>query len=236
MALLRRAAAAAAAAGALAATAMGARDTPALVAADARPRGGRRPRRERYDVAVVGGGIVGLAAALELQLRHPSLSMVLLEKEGELATHQTGHNSGVIHSGVYYTPGTLGKLALRATGRRADREACARPPFHAPRCRAGGRTRAEGDARALPGLSASASEGPRVLLTPLRAASAPDFAPTRCSGTSTATRMAFRTIAWVSLSSRSTERDAAPHEAVVPGEGQRRRGRAAGACAPSPGP
>lgn len=162
MALLRRAAAAAAAAGALAATAVGARDTPALVAADASPaRRPPPPRRERYDVAVVGGGIVGLAAARELQLRHPSLSMVLLEKEGELATHQTGHNSGVIHSGVYYTPGTL-KAKLCVEGNRktyGPRSVHARPPFHTPRCRAGGRTRTEGDARALPGLSANASEG-----------------------------------------------------------------------------
>ncbi|KAJ7988730.1 hypothetical protein DPEC_G00312260 [Dallia pectoralis] len=60
-----------------------------------------------YDVAVVGGGIVGLATARELILRHPALSFVLLEKEKELAVHQSGHNSGVIHSGIYYTPGSL---------------------------------------------------------------------------------------------------------------------------------
>ncbi|XP_041703274.1 L-2-hydroxyglutarate dehydrogenase, mitochondrial isoform X2 [Coregonus clupeaformis] len=60
-----------------------------------------------YDVAVVGGGIVGLASARELILRHPTLSFVLLEKEKDLAVHQSGHNSGVIHSGIYYTPGSL---------------------------------------------------------------------------------------------------------------------------------
>uniref|UniRef100_A0A3B4CYH5 L-2-hydroxyglutarate dehydrogenase, mitochondrial n=1 Tax=Pygocentrus nattereri TaxID=42514 RepID=A0A3B4CYH5_PYGNA len=59
------------------------------------------------DVAVVGGGIVGLASARELILRHPNLTFTLLEKEKELALHQTGHNSGVIHSGIYYTPGSL---------------------------------------------------------------------------------------------------------------------------------
>lgn len=67
-----------------------------------------------YDVAVVGGGIVGLATARELILRHPTLSFVLLEKEKELAKHQSGHNSGVIHSGIYYTPGSLkAKLCVR---------------------------------------------------------------------------------------------------------------------------
>ncbi|XP_020343838.1 L-2-hydroxyglutarate dehydrogenase, mitochondrial isoform X2 [Oncorhynchus kisutch] len=60
-----------------------------------------------YDVAVVGGGIVGLASARELILRHPTLSFILLEKEKDLAIHQSGHNSGVIHSGIYYTPGSL---------------------------------------------------------------------------------------------------------------------------------
>jgi (S)-2-hydroxyglutarate dehydrogenase len=61
----------------------------------------------KYDVAVVGGGILGLATARALQRRRPGLKLVLLEKEPELASHQTGHNSGVLHSGVYYTPGSL---------------------------------------------------------------------------------------------------------------------------------
>jgi len=60
-----------------------------------------------FDVAVVGGGIVGLAAARELLQRHPRAKLVLLEKEACLAHHQTGHNSGVIHSGIYYRPGSL---------------------------------------------------------------------------------------------------------------------------------
>jgi (S)-2-hydroxyglutarate dehydrogenase len=58
------------------------------------------------DVAVVGGGIVGLATAWRLLERDPRLSVVLLEKEGEPGAHQTGHNSGVIHSGLYYKPGS----------------------------------------------------------------------------------------------------------------------------------
>jgi L-2-hydroxyglutarate oxidase LhgO len=59
-----------------------------------------------YDVAVVGGGIVGLATAWRLLGKDPRLSVVLLEKEGEVGAHQTGHNSGVIHSGLYYKPGS----------------------------------------------------------------------------------------------------------------------------------
>ncbi|XP_043930224.1 L-2-hydroxyglutarate dehydrogenase, mitochondrial [Protopterus annectens] len=67
-----------------------------------------------YDVAVIGGGIVGLAAARELILRHPALHFIILEKEKELACHQSGHNSGVIHSGIYYKPGSLkAKLCVR---------------------------------------------------------------------------------------------------------------------------
>lgn len=60
-----------------------------------------------YDVVVVGGGIVGAASARELKLRHPNLKMAILEKENELAQHQSGHNSGVIHAGIYYKPGSL---------------------------------------------------------------------------------------------------------------------------------
>jgi L-2-hydroxyglutarate oxidase LhgO len=64
-------------------------------------------QRSHYDVAIIGGGIVGLATARELLMRHPHLRLVLLEKEEELATHQTGHNSGVMHTGIYYAPGSL---------------------------------------------------------------------------------------------------------------------------------
>ncbi len=59
------------------------------------------------DVIVIGGGIVGLATALKLKQTNPALSILLLEKENELAKHQTGNNSGVIHSGLYYKPGSL---------------------------------------------------------------------------------------------------------------------------------
>lgn len=75
---------------------------------------------QQADVAIIGGGIVGLATAYRLQERFPGTQVVLLEKEREVAQHQTGHNSGVLHSGIYYKPGSLratncrdGKLAMQ---------------------------------------------------------------------------------------------------------------------------
>lgn len=61
----------------------------------------------RYDVIIIGAGIVGLATALKLLEASPDLKVCILEKEKEIAQHQTGHNSGVIHSGIYYKPGSL---------------------------------------------------------------------------------------------------------------------------------
>lgn len=61
----------------------------------------------QYDVVVIGGGIVGLATAFQLKKSNPNLKLALLEKESQLAKHQTGNNSGVIHSGLYYKPGSL---------------------------------------------------------------------------------------------------------------------------------
>lgn len=61
----------------------------------------------RYDVIIVGGGIVGLATCLQLLKRKPDLKIAVIEKENKVASHQTGHNSGVIHSGIYYKPGSL---------------------------------------------------------------------------------------------------------------------------------
>jgi len=61
----------------------------------------------QYDLTIVGGGILGLATALKLLRAHPSLRLLILEKEAEIARHQTGNNSGVIHSGLYYRPGSL---------------------------------------------------------------------------------------------------------------------------------
>src|SRR5690606_31435593 len=59
------------------------------------------------DLAVIGGGIVGLATAREVLLRRPETKLVVLEQEHAIAQHQTGHNSGVIHAGIYYKAGTL---------------------------------------------------------------------------------------------------------------------------------
>lgn len=62
---------------------------------------------ERTDVLVIGGGIVGLATAWKIQQRRPGIAVTVIEKEDSVAIHQTGHNSGVIHSGIYYEPGSL---------------------------------------------------------------------------------------------------------------------------------
>ncbi len=59
------------------------------------------------DIVIVGGGIVGLATAYQLTRRHPDASIIVLEKEARVGQHQTGHNSGVLHSGIYYKPGSL---------------------------------------------------------------------------------------------------------------------------------
>jgi L-2-hydroxyglutarate oxidase LhgO len=70
-----------------------------------------------FDIVVVGGGIVGLACAYKIVLAHPRVRIAVLEKEGRLASHQTGRNSGVIHSGLYYKPGSA-KAATCTAGRK----------------------------------------------------------------------------------------------------------------------
>ena len=70
-----------------------------------------------FDIAIVGGGIVGLASAYKIQLKNPEFKIVVFEKEEVLASHQTGHNSGVIHSGLYYKPGSF-KAKNCVSGRR----------------------------------------------------------------------------------------------------------------------
>jgi len=77
----------------------------------------------RYNVIIIGGGVVGLGVALEITRRFPHLRLLLLEKEDRVARHQSGHNSGVIHSGVYYKPGSL-KARLCVRGAAAMVEFC----------------------------------------------------------------------------------------------------------------
>ena len=77
-----------------------------------------------YDHCVIGGGIVGIASAMALLKRRPGSSTLVLEKESGIARHQTGHNSGVIHSGIYYEPGSL-KAELSRRGAVATKEFCA---------------------------------------------------------------------------------------------------------------
>ncbi len=73
---------------------------------------------ERCDIAVVGGGILGLAVARELVARRPGSRVVVLEREARIGAHQTGHNSGVIHAGIYYAPGSLkAELCVRGAAR-----------------------------------------------------------------------------------------------------------------------
>jgi L-2-hydroxyglutarate oxidase len=76
-----------------------------------------------FDYCVIGGGIVGLATAMELLRKRPGSSLVILEKESGLARHQTGHNSGVIHAGIYYLPGSL-KAELCRRGAVATKSFC----------------------------------------------------------------------------------------------------------------
>ncbi|GAA4163433.1 L-2-hydroxyglutarate oxidase [Shinella granuli] len=78
----------------------------------------------KYDYCVIGGGIVGLATAMRLLEERPGSSLVLLEKEAAVGRHQTGHNSGVIHAGIYYPPGSL-KAELCREGAAATKAFCA---------------------------------------------------------------------------------------------------------------
>ncbi len=78
---------------------------------------------QKYDIAVIGGGIIGLATALELTREFPRHKVAVLEKERDIALHQTGHNSGVIHTGIYYTPGSQ-KANFCWSGAKTLRQYC----------------------------------------------------------------------------------------------------------------
>jgi 2-hydroxyglutarate dehydrogenase len=88
---------------------------------------------EQSDLAVVGGGIIGLALAHELLNRQPGLRVTLFEREQEVACHQTGNNSGVLHAGIYYKPGSL-KAELCVDGARRMYEFCERNSIPHERC------------------------------------------------------------------------------------------------------
>ena len=87
----------------------------------------------KFDVVIVGGGIVGFAAAREILTRRPGTSLAVLDKEPSIGVHQTGHNSGVIHSGIYYAPGSL-KARLCTSGARLMYEFCERHDVPTDRC------------------------------------------------------------------------------------------------------
>ena len=84
---------------------------------------GRQMSRTEYDITVIGGGIIGLATAMRLTQEFPDLRVAVLEKEPEIALHQTGHNSGVIHAGIYYEPGSQ-KANFCSIGGRMLRDFC----------------------------------------------------------------------------------------------------------------
>ena len=77
----------------------------------------------KFDLCIIGGGIVGLATAYQLSRRYPMLRLAVVEKESQLAKHQTGHNSGVLHTGIYYKPGSLKAINCRQ-GKKAMEKFC----------------------------------------------------------------------------------------------------------------
>ncbi len=110
---------------------------------------------EDLDVVVVGAGIVGLAVARELLARRPGLRLAVLDKQDEVGFHQTGHNSGVIHAGIYYPPGSL-KARLCVEGARRLYELCERHAIPHERC---GKLIVARDASELAGLAALEQRG-----------------------------------------------------------------------------
>lgn len=108
-----------------------------------------------FDVAVIGGGIIGLAVGRALLLSRPGLRLALFEKESRLAGHQSGRNSGVVHSGIYYRPGSL-KAKLCVEGGRRMLEYCRAQGLPARRC---GKLIVASDASELPRLAALHERG-----------------------------------------------------------------------------
>ena len=78
---------------------------------------------QKFDVTIIGAGIIGLGTAISILKKHPNIKLAILEKDNQVAAHQTGHNSGVIHSGIYYKPGSL-KAEFCVKGRTSMAEFC----------------------------------------------------------------------------------------------------------------
>ena len=95
----------------------------ALIGPIIEPPDQARDPADRADLVFIGAGIVGLATALRLVEQRPDLQVVILEKEATVASHQTGHNSGVVHAGLYYEPGSL-KARLCREGKRELEDYC----------------------------------------------------------------------------------------------------------------
>jgi len=112
---------------------------------------------QRCDLAIVGAGILGLAVARELLIRNPDLSVRVLEREDRVGVHQTGHNSGVIHAGIYYAPGSL-KARLCVDGARELYAFCERHDIPVERC---GKVIVAVTADELPRLDALEERGQR---------------------------------------------------------------------------
>ncbi len=77
----------------------------------------------KYDIVIIGAGIIGLATGMKLLERFPNINLAILEKDGKEGTQQSGHNSGVIHSGIYYKPGSL-KAKFCVAGRTSMTQFC----------------------------------------------------------------------------------------------------------------
>ena len=108
-----------------------------------------------YKVIIIGAGVIGLAVALEITRRFPRQRLLVLEKEDRVAAHQSGHNSGVIHSGVYYKPGSL-KASLCVTGAAAMVEFCRENDIPHKVC---GKVIVATDEEELPGLEELREDG-----------------------------------------------------------------------------